>query len=122
MVEPLAWVIEDDDNLSRIFSEAVRQAGFLVETFLSGDQVVQSLANGRPGLVVLDLHLPQVSGVELLHLIRSSERLSGVTIIMATADPLLADIYRDQADIVLIKPVSFGQLRDLAGRLAGASA
>lgn len=118
-VKQLAWVIEDDANLSRIFSEAVKHAGFRVEAFLSGDLVVQALDSGHPQLIVLDLHIPEVSGVELLHMIRSSPTLSKVTILLATADPLLADLYRDEADIVLIKPVSFGQLRDLATRLAG---
>jgi hypothetical protein len=43
--------------------------------------------------------------------------LKGSIVIVATADALMGEIYRDVADIVLIKPVSYTQLRDLSVRL-----
>ena len=68
-------------------------------------------------MVVLDLHLPEISGETILHQIRADERLAGTSIMVATADPHLAETLRSEADLVLIKPISFGQLRDLAIRL-----
>jgi CheY-like chemotaxis protein len=121
MSAPLALVIEDDYSLSIIFSEAVRKAGFDTESYRDGWQAMVRLEKVCPVLVVLDLHLPGITGPDLLHCIRSQAGLEQTVVILATADPLLADLYRDQADFVLIKPISYGQLRDLAARLAQTS-
>jgi CheY-like chemotaxis protein len=71
--------------------------------------------------VVLDLHLPHVSGEDLLAQIRSDDRLAHTRVMLATADPLMAESLRAKADLVLIKPISFSQLRDLSKRLRSAS-
>jgi CheY-like chemotaxis protein len=68
-------------------------------------------------VVVLDLHLPQVSGETLLRQIRSTPALARTRVISATADPVMADGPSLEAALVLIKPVSFGQLRDFALRM-----
>ena len=70
-----------------------------------------------PDVVVLDLHLPRVAGMDILHQIRADERLTGTRVIVATAHPRMAESLRDEADLVLLKPISFSQLRDLASIL-----
>ena len=64
-----------------------------------------------------DLHLPEVSGTDLLMEIRADERLTKTRVIVATGDPYLANNLRPMADLVLIKPVGYVQLRDLAKHL-----
>jgi len=113
----LVYVIEDDPNLANIFAGAMQQAGYRPEIILSGDTALERLSVEKPRLILLDLHLPRVSGPEILHHIRKNGDFGNVQVIIATADPLLADIYRDMADFILIKPISFNQLRDLAMRL-----
>jgi two-component system sensor histidine kinase EvgS len=114
---PLALIIEDDPKLAHIFGEALRAAEFETEIVEDGDSALDRLGVTVPAVVVLDLHLPEVSGETILHQIRADERLAGASVIIATADPHLAETLRNQADLVLIKPISFGQLRDLAKRL-----
>jgi CheY-like chemotaxis protein len=71
-----------------------------------------------PFLILLDMHLPHVSGGDLLtKTIRGDERFSKVIVVITTADARMGEAYRDQADFVLIKPISFVQLRDLTARL-----
>lgn len=118
---PLALVIEDDPEQQKIFTKAIEMAGYTVESIGDGREALQYLDNATPALIILDLHLPQVSGDEILRQIRADERLATVNIILATADPLLADTLHDQSDLVLLKPISFIQLRDLATRLRSAS-
>jgi DNA-binding response OmpR family regulator len=113
----IAIVVEDDRNLSLIFSEAVRKAGYQVVTYHSGDEALLGFDQVTPDLIVLDLHLPSISGVDLLHRIRSLAHMAKTRVVLATADPLLAEIYSDQVEFVLVKPISFVQLRDLAKRL-----
>jgi DNA-binding response OmpR family regulator len=109
----LAFVIEDDEDLSTIFSEALLAANFEVETFINGLAARQRLQECSPHLVLLDLYLPGISGDELLAQIRADKRLEKTIIVITTADARLGDAYRESADFILIKPISFTQLRDL---------
>ena len=118
----LALVIEDDPEQQKIFAKAVEMAGYTVERIGDGQEALQYLDNATPKLIILDLHLPRVSGDEILRRIRADERLANVNVILATADPLLADTLHDESDLILLKPISFIQLRDLATRLRSASA
>ena len=113
----LALIIEDDPDLSIIFAEALQAAEFETKIIQDGRVALACLAEDQPIIVVLDLHLPHASGGDILHLIRSEARLAQTRVIVTTADPLMADSLQAEADLVLIKPISFSQLRDLAVRL-----
>jgi DNA-binding response OmpR family regulator len=115
-MENTAFVIEDDEDLSRIFTEALSAAGYQVETICDGAKAQQRLKEATPYLIILDMHLPTIDGAELLAQIRADDRLKGTRVIITTADALLGDYHRNNADLVLIKPISFSQLRDLTAR------
>ncbi len=119
--KPLAFVIEDDAEQQKIFSSAIEMAGFSVRSITNGADALAHFDEEIPALVILDLHLPKISGDEILRRIRSQERLATVPVILATADPLLAETLREESDLVLLKPISFIQLRDLATRLRPAA-
>jgi two-component system cell cycle response regulator DivK len=114
----LALIIEDDEDLANIFAEALRGVGFEVEHVADG-----KLAQGRlkigavPYIILLDMHLPHVSGADLLHTIKGDEKFAKTMTIITTADARMGDMYSDKVDFVLIKPISFVQLRDLTARL-----
>lgn len=114
---PLALIVEDDEEQLHIFCEALRMAEFNPEAVRDGQTALIRLAESEPVLVVLDLHLPHVAGHEILRHIRANQRLSHTRVILATADPQAANLIRDDIDLVLLKPISFIQLRDLASRL-----
>jgi DNA-binding response OmpR family regulator len=116
-VKPLALIIEDDSQLADIFTYALQTAGFETETIQDGQTARARLADTAPTVVVLDLHLPHVSGEELLRQIRADKRLAQTRVILATADALTASHLRQDADLVLLKPISVSQLSDLAARL-----
>jgi two-component system phosphate regulon response regulator PhoB len=117
MNNPLALIVEDHKDIADIFAEALKEAEFEIEIIRAGDTALTRLAETTPDIVVLDLDLPRVSGSEILRHIRADERLAKTRVIIATAFPDLAVGLEEKADLVLIKPVSFSQLRDLATRL-----
>jgi DNA-binding response OmpR family regulator len=119
MTDPLALVIEDEVDLAEIFAEAVRAGGFAPETIHHGGAARQRLQEVIPEIVVLDLHLPGVDGAQLLDQICADPRLQATKVIVTTADHNLADSLRGKATLVMLKPVSFTQLRDLSTRLKG---
>ncbi|MBP7689505.1 MAG: response regulator [Thermoflexales bacterium] len=112
-----ALVIEDDHDLAAIFSQALRAAGFEVETTPTVEAALAKLSVIIPHVVTLDLHLQQARGTSILNYIRSDPRLADVNVVITTADSAMAEELQDQADYVLVKPISFVQLRDLAMRL-----
>jgi len=117
MAKPTAIVIEDDRTVANIYAEALRLAGYEPNIIFNGRDALTYLAEKMPHLILLDLHLPGVAGGDILQDIRADPRAAETTILIATADPILAEQYRELADLVLLKPISFGQLRDLTLRM-----
>jgi len=115
----LALIIEDDEDLANIFAEALRGIGFEVEHVADGKVAQERLKNGTPPfLVLLDMHLPHVSGGDLLtNIIKKEEHLAKTVVIITTADARMGETYGEMVDFVLVKPISFVQLRDLTSRL-----
>lgn len=117
MSKLLALIVEDDVDLAIIFEAALKEAGFVTKVIRAGDVAMKRLQAVIPDVVVLDMHLPEVAGTDILDSIRADERLAQTRVIVTTADVRLAETLHDRADLVLVKPVSFGQLRDMAKRM-----
>jgi CheY-like chemotaxis protein len=115
----LGLVIEDDEDLASIFAEALRGVGFDVELVADGETAQERLKNGPiPFLILLDMHLPHISGADLLtNVIKKDDRFAKSIVIITTADARMGEAYTEQVDFVMIKPISFVQLRDLTSRL-----
>jgi len=110
-------VIEDDPDLAEIFSQALSAAGFEVDVLRDGTDASERLKQIVPDIILLDMHLPHISGVELLSQIHSDERLREVRVVVTTADARLAESLAESVDLVLIKPISYSQLREITARL-----
>lgn len=117
MSKPLAFIIEDDEAHNELFAEALQKVGFATEIYREGGQALANLATATPSLVILDLHLPQTSGKEILEFIRSDPRLAATRVMIVSADTQMTKMLQDKADLTLTKPVSYFQLRTLAARL-----
>jgi CheY-like chemotaxis protein len=114
--KPLAIVIEDNADQNLVFTMALNKAGYATQSVNNGTDAQKLLGEIVPHVVVLDLHMPDIDGNVLLAQIRSDKRLANVNVILATADAAFANALEAQAELVLLKPVSFSQLTDLASR------
>jgi CheY-like chemotaxis protein len=114
--KPLAFIVEDNEDTVIIFQGALERAGYRVKVALDGAVAQKQLGEIVPDLIILDLHMPNVSGDLLLEQVRSDERLKKTRVFLATADANMASYLRDQAELVLLKPIGFSQLKDLAER------
>lgn len=116
--KPLALIVEDDVDLAAIFAEAFGAAGYETMVTYDGEAALAVLADHLPLVVLLDMHLPKLSGEGVLRHIREDARLARTRVIIATADGTTTVGYpAEKANIVLVKPVRFQQLRHLAARL-----
>ncbi len=121
MTQPLALIVEDDEDINEIFGQALISAGFAIHSVRDGLAALEFLKGMVPDIVILDLHLPNVSGEVILKNIRSDARHENVRVVITTADASFGEYLSDQADFVMIKPISYVQLRDLTRRLNPAS-
>jgi len=78
-------IVEDDPDIAELVGRYLDKAGFITEPVVSGREALISIAAGPPELVVLDLMLPHVDGLEVCRVIRSNEATAAIPIIMLTA-------------------------------------
>lgn len=115
----LALIVEDEHNLSIVFERALQGAGFETEVICSGDTAMTWLSVEVPDVVLLDLHLPLVPGIDILRYIRAEPRLTDVRVAVITAYHNLAAEVEGEVDMVLLKPLTYGQLCEAMEQLKG---
>ncbi len=81
----MIWCVEDDASIRDIEIYALRSVGFEARGFSDGAAFWDALRAERPKLVVLDVMLPGIDGIELLSRMRASDALRDIPVIMATA-------------------------------------
>jgi CheY-like chemotaxis protein len=82
-----SWVllVDDHDDGREVLSEFLSVSGFEVEDCSSGEAAIEKIeARGAPGVVVTDLTLGEMSGVELARKIHSDNRTKGVPVVAVT--------------------------------------
>lgn len=114
---PLALIIEDNEAVIEIFKTAIGRAGFEVELIGDGQTALERLAVVTPAFVLLDLHLPYISGEQILDYIKSQDRLAQTQLLLATADITKLASLEERVDFVLVKPFGFIQLYELARQI-----
>ena len=117
MEKPFALIIEDDRDISALFRHVLDIAGYHTEIILHGKEAVSRLDSICPDIILLDLHLPGVSGTQILEQVRADERLKSVPVVVITAYARDAESLPVEPDLVLMKPVNLEQLSNLVQRL-----
>lgn len=109
------FIVEDHDLLRKAMSEYLRKKGFHVETASNAMEAMDYLSIGKPDIVLLDVGLPDVDGIDICWWIRQSETLSSTPIIMVTGFTGMTDKmtgYKAGANRYLCKPFSLAGLLD----------
>src|SRR5215212_11443315 len=111
-------VVEDEQDIAGLVKHALeREGGFVINLAASGDAALKSVAEDIPDLVLLDLNLPILNGVEVCRIMRGRPETAKVPIIMLTARSSETDRITGLdigADDYITKPFS---LRELAARV-----
>lgn len=115
----LALIVEDNPLLSKLFSRALGDIGYLTIILEDGRIADEWLKNYEPHLLLLDMHLPYISGDKILEKIRDDVRFANTFFVIVTADARMGDLMASKADFLLNKPVDIQQLQQLGRRLQG---
>lgn len=106
----LVMVVDDDQDLAEMLAIVLTGEGMEVDLVSRGDQVMEVFKNSTPDLVLLDLMLPGLDGIEVCKLIRVD---SMVPIVMLTAKSDTTDVVKGLeagADDYIVKPFQTGEL------------
>ena len=109
----MIWCVEDDASIRDIEVYALQSTGFEAKGFEDGTSFWEALRTGRPELVVLDVMLPGIDGMELLRRMRADAALSAIPVVMATAKGAEYDKIRGLdlgADDYIEKPFGTSEL------------
>lgn len=109
----MIWCVEDDDSIRDIEVYALQSTGLEARGFADGGSFWAALEQEKPALVVLDVMLPGVSGIDLLRRMKASPALREIPVVMATAKGAEYDRIQGLdlgADYYLTKPFGVMEL------------
>jgi two-component system phosphate regulon response regulator PhoB len=102
-------VIEDEEDILEVIAYNLRREGFEVTTSTSGEDGLAKIDRGAPNLVILDLMLPEIDGLDLCRKLKADPVTQAVPIIMVTAKGEESDVVLGLgmgADDYMVKPFS----------------
>ena len=104
-------VVEDNDLNRKLFCDVLRSQGFAVEPVADGLEALDRARSFVPNLMIMDIQLPNVSGLELIEQAKADPLLRAIPVLAVTAYAGIGDEERIRdagADSYLAKPVSIG--------------
>jgi CheY-like chemotaxis protein len=107
-------IIEDEPDAAEMFAEMMRVNGFRVLKMFSSAPAIQMIAQEKPDLILLDIMMPDISGLEVLRYMRREPDLSSIPVIVVSAKSMPSDIrtgLEAGASMYLTKPVGFLDLK-----------
>ena len=85
-------VVEDEEDIMEVIRFNLEKEGYEVHQALSGEKALQVIENNLPSLVLLDLMLPGINGLDLCRIFKQNDRTKAIPVIMLTAKSEDADI------------------------------
>jgi DNA-binding response OmpR family regulator len=111
-------VVEDDDALRRLIEQVLVFDGFKVLAAGHGAEALRILNTVTPALMVLDLVLPWVNGLEVLATVRATPRLRSVPVLVVTGTPMTERDIGDRGPLTILrKPVNVDALTPMVQAL-----
>ena len=108
------WIVDDDEEMSRAVGLMLNLLDCDTTSFLNVRSAVQRLLTGKmPDLIILDINLPEVSGLDLLEFLRRRPEWKNLPVVMLSseaADSIVDKARELGADSYVMKPVTIEEL------------
>jgi len=113
MAEPLILIVEDNENNKKLLRDVLRHRGYRVAEAGTAEEGTALAAEQHPALILMDIQLPGMSGVEALARLRSDARTRHIPVVAVTASAMDQDRTRIMAagfNAYQRKPISVKEL------------
>lgn len=122
--EKTVLIIEDEADAAELFAEMMRVSGFRVLKTTSSKPALSLISTEKPDIVILDIMMPEVSGLDILRQMRQEPEIAEIPVVVVSAKSMPADIrigMEAGASTYLTKPVGFLELKEAVERALGSS-
>jgi len=119
MEKAFALIVEDNPLLANMFARALNDINYETLVIKDGRQAMNWLLQDEPDLLLLDMHLPYISGKEILEKFSDEPRFARTYIAIVTADARMGELMADKANFLFNKPIDLPQFQQFAQRLKG---
>jgi CheY-like chemotaxis protein len=102
-------IVDDNQQNCELLDAYLADEGYQIEMVYDGQQTLDAVDRQQPDLILLDIMMPRLSGYEVCHRLKSSERTRAIPILMITALAEMSDIEKGidaGADDFLTKPIN----------------
>lgn len=119
----VVWIVDDDDEMSHAIKLMLQLLDFSVKIFRDAKSTARQLMSGdRPDAILLDINMPEVSGIDFLEFLRMRSELKEIPVVMLSSET--TDIQVDEAmelgaDGFVFKPVTIDELEEALNRAMG---
>ena len=113
MTSAQVLVVEDNERNMKLFRDVLQASGYRTLEATTGERAVEVVLEHSPDLVLMDIQLPDIDGVEALGRLRANERIASVPVLALTAQAMEGDRERFLAagfDGYVSKPVNVADL------------
>jgi two-component system phosphate regulon response regulator PhoB len=120
--EKTVLIVEDEADAAELFAEMMRVSGFRVRKTSSSTPALSMMTEEKPDIVLLDIMMPDVSGLDILRQMRHDPALATIPVVVVSAKSMPADIRNGMeagASTYLTKPVGFLELKEAVERALG---
>lgn len=120
--EKTVLIIEDEEDAAELFAEMMRVSGFRVVKTSSSAPAIAMMIAQKPDIVLLDIMMPEISGLDVLRQMRRDPALVNIPVVVVSAQSLPTDIRHGMeagASTYLTKPVGFFDLKEAVERALG---
>jgi CheY-like chemotaxis protein len=90
-------LIEDDRFLRRACETSLKKRGFTVLTAVDGEEGLQQARTGSPDIILLDMLMPKLSGIETLEALKKDEKMCRIPVVILSNSSIEADVQRAKA-------------------------
>lgn len=114
-------IVDDFSTMRRIVRSLLKEVGFLdADESEDGQSALKKLSSGQFDIVITDINMPNMNGMELLEAMQADEKLKAIPVIMITAEARREDVLRAAqagAAAYIVKPFSKGTLEDKISKI-----
>jgi CheY-like chemotaxis protein len=111
----LVWLVDDDEAIGEALRSMLGLLNYDLRFFTDARSCARALiTDPTPDLILIDLNMPEVSGIELLDFIRSKLRWNNLPVVIISAETAPAAVesaHEHGADGYLLKPISMGEMQ-----------